>query len=116
MLSSVTVTDPANAPLISEWKLKIFKFRYRWSAEMTECSEVDCKMAWRSLSGVKNDGVVSFAESDDDADNCVCTLTQNIMLPRALYRVMPKARLERFIKSKILTQSLAEFNKIVSGR
>jgi len=78
---------------------------------MTEyCEEKFC-MAWRSLSGIQNDGIVSFSPTDDD--KCICTLTQNIDVPRLLYKVMPAARLERYIQESVLKESLVIFNDIV---
>jgi len=111
-LRSVSVLDPINNPKISLWKLRVFKLNYSWEAEMIDYSLEKFTMAWRSLSGVKNDGIVKFSP-DGSGSSCTCTLTQNIILPSLLCKLMPKARLERYIKEKVLLSSLQKFAAIV---
>jgi uncharacterized membrane protein len=49
-----------------EWHAKIAGDDETWTAEITE-QEPDQRIAWRSTSGARNDGVVSFEKVDENS-------------------------------------------------
>ena len=100
----------------SKWTLKIMGIRYSWTAEAVQ-NERPHTIRWKSVTGLRNEGIVRFHHSEGksyDEGPTLMTLQMVFVTPRAVTSILRRSkRLSRFVEEQMIARSLQEFRDIV---
>lgn len=111
-LSSVAYLDAGRE---TEWRLNVRGVRFSWRAVSTLLEKPYPGIAWESVSGLKNKGVVEFIPTA--IDECMMKVRMTIITPRVVSSLFPGASAfaEDFLQNKLLKWSLEAFRDVVKG-
>lgn len=110
-LNSVTYLDATG---LTEWNLNIKGVKFSWKAQ-SEVLHNPKGIRWKSISGLRNSGVVEFEPVS--ADSCVMKLKMSIIMPYilvSLFQGMPSV-VHDFLQNKLLKWSLEMFRDVVKA-
>ena len=100
----------------SKWTSKIMGIRYSWTAEAVQ-NERPHTIRWKSVTGLRNEGIVRFHHSEGksyDEGPTLMTLQMVFVTPRAVTSILRRSkRLSRFVEEQMIARSLQEFRDIV---
>ncbi|KAL3794676.1 hypothetical protein HJC23_010104 [Cyclotella cryptica] len=110
-LNSVTYLDAAG---LTEWNLNIKGVKFSWKAQ-SEVLQNPKGIKWKSISGLRNSGVVEFEPVSNDS--CLMKLKMSIIMPYvlvSLFQGMPSV-VHDFLQNKLLKWSLEMFRDVVKA-
>jgi len=112
-----------NGRVESKWTAKVMGVRYSWTAEAIETdNEEPYTIRWRSITGLRNEGTVTFCPKDannhSSDDNKVPTTMMKLdmvfSMPSAVSSILRRTgKLSRFVEKIILAKSLRGFRDVV---
>jgi len=109
-------TIRTNEKVESKWTSKIMGIRYSWTAEAVQ-NERPHTIQWKSVTGLRNEGIVRFHHSKGKSYSqgpTLMTLQMIFVTPRAATSILRRSkRLSRFVEEQMIARSLQEFRDIV---
>ena len=100
----------------SLWTSKMFGIRYSWTAVAVK-NERPHTIRWRSVTGLRNEGIVRFYKKEGSAYNqgpTLMTLRMAFVAPRAVSAMIRRSKkLSNYVEEKMIAQSLEGFRDIV---
>ena len=96
----------------TKWYLRGPGIRLSWNA-LSTCLERPCKIGWKSTSGVRNEGYVTFMGENDH--ECKMSLEMRFVSPRIVQRLFSSrtGKIKRFVENKMLSGTLTRFSNVV---
>ncbi|VEU37167.1 unnamed protein product [Pseudo-nitzschia multistriata] len=100
----------------SLWTSKMFGIRYSWTAVAVK-NERPHTIQWRSVTGLRNEGIVRFYKREGKTYGqgpTLMTLRMAFVAPRAVSGILRRSKkLSRYVEEKMIAQSLQGFRDIV---
>jgi uncharacterized membrane protein len=102
----------------TKWVMGWKKIRFSWKSKVTSMERPKC-IQWESTSGLKNMGMITFEEQEDNTGNSSVlntkmTLTLKFITPRIVARLTKRSdKVATFMKTQILRPTLRKFRDIV---
>mmetsp|Transcript_764 Transcript_764/g.1685 ORF Transcript_764/g.1685 Transcript_764/m.1685 type:complete len:428 (+) Transcript_764:186-1469(+) len=100
----------------SLWTSKMFGIRYSWTAVAVK-NERPHTIRWKSVTGLRNEGIVRFYKKEGNAYNqgpTLMTLRMAFVAPRAVSAMIRRSKkLSNYVEEKMIAQSLEGFRDIV---
>eukprot|EP00531_Pseudo-nitzschia_arenysensis_P002720 CAMPEP_0116134924 /NCGR_PEP_ID=MMETSP0329-20121206/10917_1 /TAXON_ID=697910 /ORGANISM="Pseudo-nitzschia arenysensis, Strain B593" /LENGTH=290 /DNA_ID=CAMNT_0003629691 /DNA_START=139 /DNA_END=1011 /DNA_ORIENTATION=- len=100
----------------SKWTSKVMGIRYSWTAEAVRNIEPHT-IQWRSVTGLRNEGIVRFYPLNDknyDEGPTLMTLQMVFKLPKAVNSIVKRSkRVSKFVQESMIAQSLKDFRDTV---
>ena len=90
----------------TKWYVKVAGIRSSWKAVST-CLDRPKEIRWKSISGVRNEGSVSFIKKGENT--CVMTLEMKMVAPKVVRFLFSST----FIENKLLPGILVRFRAVV---
>jgi hypothetical protein len=114
-LASVAYLDAGSE---TEWTLRVRGVNFRWRAKSEVLPSPYKGIRWKSISGVKNTGVVEFVPpigGNSASDSCTMKVRMAFVVPRLLSSLFRGTIVEDFLRNKIMKWSLEMFRDVVKG-
>jgi len=100
----------------SLWTSNMFGIRYSWTAVAVK-NERPHTIRWKSVTGLRNEGIVRFYKKEGNAYNqgpTLMTLRMAFVAPRAVSAMIRRSKkLSNYVEEKMIAQSLEGFRDIV---
>ena len=96
----------------TRWKLSYLGLRFTWKSISTLQDPHNGVIEWESITGLQNNGRVTFQELDND--RTFMNMTMSFTVPRIASRLLGPHKIASIVEKRILETTVCNFRQIVS--